>query len=168
MPFIQLTRGKQTRVDTEDFNRLNQFKWFAQLGSDKGVFYAARCITHSGRQVTIRMHREILGSRYRDGRIVDHINHDTLDNRQCNLRRCSSSDNNCNCGNYKKGTSIYKGVSWHKQNQNSGKWQAQIQKNGKHYYLGVFESEKDAALAYNEAALRIHGQFAFQNQVEDQ
>ncbi len=163
MPYILLTRNKKTWVDTEDFNRLGLFVWFAQIRSDKRAFHAARCVTRSGRQITLHMHREILGLQYGDGKIVDHINGDGLDNRRCNLRICSSSDNNCNCGSYRGGTSLYKGVSWHKQNR---KWQATIQKDGKSHYLGLFISESEAAEVYNIAAVRLHGQFAYLNQIK--
>ena len=160
MPYILLTRGKRVRVDPEDYAELNQHMWYAQSRCDRRAFHAARCITRSGRQITIRMHRQILGLRHRDGQIVDHVNGNTLDNRRCNLRVCSSSDNNCNCGNYRGGTSSYKGVRWHAQHQ---KWYTSIQKNGKSSFLGLFKSETKAAQAYDAAAKRIHGPFAYSN-----
>ena len=82
-------------------------------------------------------------------------------NRACcnpeHLRLASNTENCINRLKRRNCTNPLKGVSWHK---NTGKWQAQIQINGKETYLGVFENPEDAHAAYVEAANKWHGEFA--------
>lgn len=85
---------------------------------------------------------------------IDHINRDKLDNRLCNLRLANNSQNVVNRSQTKtKVNSKYKGV--HK--TASGKWQAQIWYNNKNYALGSFDTEEEAALAYNQKAREMQG-----------
>jgi hypothetical protein len=86
--------------------------------------------------------------------LIDHINRDTYDNRLCNLRLATPSQNKQNS----IGTSgRMKGVTFHK---GVNKWQAQIKANGKHIYLGLFPSEEQAHQAYLAASSEHHGEFA--------
>lgn len=105
------------------------------------------------------MHRVIM--EVSDEYKVDHINHDTLDNRRENLRICKQEQNLRN--RIKKGdfSSIYKGV--HKCGRRKEKWQATISFSKKHIYLGRYESEIDAACAYDVAAIKHFGEFALLN-----
>lgn len=82
---------------------------------------------------------------------VGHRNHDPRDNRMENLRICTPSQNNMNRQMTAGGTYFHKV---------SGKWMAQITKDGKCQYLGEFWSRSEAVRAYCEAAGRIHGEFA--------
>lgn len=91
---------------------------------------------------------------------VDHINGNRLDNRKINLRICSSSDNS---KNRPKNKGNYKGVYLDKLRN---KWIAQITKNYKCYHIGSFEKEIEAALAYNEKAKELHGEFAYLNKIQ--
>lgn len=103
------------------------------------------------------MHRLIMNTP--EGMLVDHINHDCLDNRKSNLRICTHAENARN----KRpviGTSKYKGVYWDKTNK---KWEAHIRKGKDVKYLGQFKCEKKAALAYNEKAKELFGEFAYLN-----
>lgn len=90
---------------------------------------------------------------------IDHINRIKWDNRLTNLRQATKSENAANvppCGS----TSKFKGVSWHKK---AGKWRAQIKVRGKKIHLGTFLCEPDAARAYDLAAARHFGSFAYLN-----
>lgn len=110
------------------------------------------------KQRTVYMHRQIADAPAQLQ--IDHINHDKLDNRRANLRLCSSSENARNVSSRRGATSAYLGVSWHKA---SRKWLSQIHINKLCVYLGTFESEMDAALAYDRAALKHFGEFANPN-----
>jgi hypothetical protein len=101
------------------------------------------------------MHRQILGC----DKDVDHINHQTLDNRRLNLRPATKSQNAANQAK-RKGSSKYKGVSWYK---NYRKWVAQIGAQNQRIRLGYFVSEEDAGRAYDSAAIALHGKFAHLN-----
>ena len=157
---IQLTQGKVALVDDADYDWLKQWEWSA-LRNRSGHFYTARnSQMKNKKQYLIFMHREILGLGYGDKREADHQNHNQLDNRQDNLRICTHQQNNMNRKSNQNATSGYKGVSWHRKNK---KWRADIETNKKKKYLGSFISEKEAALAYNEAAMNLFGEFAFLN-----
>jgi len=123
-----------------------------------GHWYAASRIKKN----ILLLHRILMGAKKDEH--VDHMNGNSLDNRYCNLRLCTPGENNCNRPG-RKGTSKFKGVSWHKQGH---KWQASIAKDRRSYGLGLFNSEQDAAMAYNVAALQLHGQFAFLNKIGGQ
>lgn len=88
---------------------------------------------------------------------------DTLDNRRCNLRIATHSQNNCN-QRKTRGISQYKGVYFYK---NYGNWRAQIQIDGKMKFIGYYSNEIEAARAYNEAAVKKHGEFAKLNVFTD-
>lgn len=85
---------------------------------------------------------------------IVHRNCNKSDNRWENLREATPTQNNAN--RFGQGN-LPKGVTLHR---SSGKYQAQIKKCGKNYYLGLFDSVDDAADAYSEAAGRLFGEFA--------
>ena len=92
---------------------------------------------------------------------LDHINRNKSDNRICNLRECSSSENGANRESYRVGK--YKGVCFCKRHK---KYLSQIGYNNKLYFLGYFDTPELAALAYNAKALELYGEFAYLNEVE--
>lgn len=153
---IKLDKEKFAIVDDDDYEALNVLSWRVMKNRDK--FYA---VTKFNRDDLTRMHRFILGVKNDDDRQVDHIDRDGLNNTRLNLRLCDNSSNMANRGKCKnKKTSIYKGVSWSKM---MNKWWARIQKNKVGIGIGFFDFEEDAALAYNEMALELHGEFAVLN-----
>lgn len=106
------------------------------------------------------LHRIIMNAP--DDMDVDHKDGNTLDCRKSNLRVCAHVGNMCNTTKRADNTSGYKGVSWHKQRS---KWAAQIHVKGKHISLGLHEDDKDAARAYNDAAIKYFGEFARLNDI---
>lgn len=148
--FIPLTQGYFTIVDDFNFEWLNQWKWCSQT-SKSGYTYATR--GENGK--TIRMHRQILNCS--DSEHTDHINHNTLDNRIINIRKCTIAQNQYNAMP-RAGTSQYKGVY-----RQHNKWHAEIVHKDKHYHLGYYNNEIKAAKAYDAKALELFGEFAYTN-----
>lgn len=156
---IPLTQGKYAIVDVADYDRLKEYKWHAQR--DDRTFYAVRAMTrrYPAKRKSMKMHRQI--TRARPHQIVDHINHNGLDNRRANLRLTTGMLNSKN--RRKRATSAsskYKGVSFGKAHRN---WMAGITADKKKHHLGYFKSEREAAKAYDNAARKHHGEFASLN-----
>lgn len=153
MKRIKLTQGKEAMVDDWNFEKLNQYKWQAHKNS-YGGFEAVR----KSKGKTLRMHRSVVGLDFFDKRETDHKNHNTLDNRESNLRVCSKAENQYNQSPQKrKTTSKYKGVTW---NKRLNKWISQIAVNKVKIHLGCFESELIAAAVYDYNAKKYFGEFA--------
>ena len=153
---IVLLRGQRALVDDEDYERLSQWRW--RLGANGYVCRGERKSKDNYR--TILLAREVLKAP--PGKVVDHINHDILDNRRSNLRICTYIQNQGNKALSKIGSSCFKGVSYHK---DSKKWRSYIFYSYKHYHLGLFSTEIEAAQAYNAAAKVIFGEFALLNEI---
>jgi hypothetical protein len=116
---------------------------------------------------TVKAHRAAWAVAYGEWpeRQIDHINGDRSDNRLSNLRQASNSQNCCN-QRPRPGASRFKGVSpYFIRERNTGRWLAKIYKDGREIVLGRFDCEREAAIAYNEAAIRLHGEFAKLNEV---
>lgn len=154
MKEIKLTQGKVALVDDDDFEYLNQWKWYAKL--DNGNWYALRNTHVGGKIKTIQMH--VLITPVPQGFIRDHKDGNGLNNQRDNIRICTHTENKHNRKkSLKPKTSIFKGVTWYRRLQ---KWQAQIEHDNKNIYLGVFTSEVDAAKAYDKKAQELFGEFA--------
>jgi hypothetical protein len=136
---------EQIRFDPEDADRVGMVKWHRHPGG-----YANGWL--NGEKVL--MHRFILG--VKSGQIVDHVNGDKLDNRRCNLRVCTVSQNQMN-----RHGDRTKGIHWNKMER---KWKAYINRDGVRKNLGTFTNQKDAVAAYNSVVNEIHGAFAVQTQ----
>lgn len=91
---------------------------------------------------------------------IDHIDGNRDNNAIANLREATNGENLRNRGPQRDNTSGFKGVTWDRER---GKWTAQINLRGKHHHLGRFDNKKDAARAYDLAAARLHGEYAYQN-----
>lgn len=153
---INTGNGHKAIVDLEDLPRLSQSRWFTD--KNRNTYYAYRSVWTNGVCKKIYMHREVIGD-IPDGKEVDHINGNGLDNRKENLRACSHREN---CQASRKSdpnaSSMYKGVTWKK---DKNKWRARIMNlTGQRLELGRFESELDAAKAYDKAAMELFGEFA--------
>lgn len=154
---IPLTQGKHAIVDAADYEMMAAHRWFAQCM--RSGFYAGRNSTAvNGKRSMILMHRAIMAAP--SGMMVDHINHNPLDNRRANLRLCTNAENTRNSTARKGATSQYIGVHWSKAR---GKWVAEIRVDGRKKYLGCHTCEIDAALAYDAAAREYFGEFANSN-----
>lgn len=152
--FIPLTQGKFAIVDAEDYDLLAKYKWYCQRSGNR--FYALR--RNPQRQTRTTMHRQILHAP--EGLFVDHIDGDGLNNRKSNLRLCSAAQNAWNRRPDRHCYSGYKGVTWSK---NHKKWHAHITKAGKGMYLGHFDDQLEAALAYDRKAEQLFREFAYLN-----
>jgi len=120
---------------------------------------AVRLTPEGSCRFPVYMHRQILNAR--KGQIVDHKDRNSLDNRVDNLRFATYSQNARNKPKIKlNSSSRYVGVYFEKR---YGRWTAQISVEGKHLWLGRFDSEIEAAKAYDTAAKKYHGEFACLN-----
>jgi hypothetical protein len=154
MKEIPLTQGKVALVDDEDFEYLNQWKWYSDRHPN--LCYASRRVPlEQGKQTSIGMHRQILGLLHGDKRQVDHINHNGLDNQRHNLRICSCSENQGNQRLNKKNTSGYKGVVFDKRKK---MWRANIKHGGHRITIGYFHFPIDAAKTYDAKAKELRGE----------
>jgi len=151
---IPLTQGKFALVDEADFEWLSQWTWHAH---SRG--YAARNSgLREGKRRKILMHREIV--KPAEGLHTDHINGDRLDNRRVNLRVCTQAENNCNRLKRADNTSGFKGVYRHSDRNKPRPWVAKIHGNRRYVHVGCYATPEEAARAYDEAALKLHGEFA--------
>ena len=163
---IELSRGYTSDIDDEDYEWVSQYKWNVSLCNHTQYAYRYS-YKPNGTGAKKYMHREIM-ERYNgalgSGMQIDNINHDGLNNRKTNLRICTQSQNNWNGRGILEGTSKYKGVYFYK---SRGKWVAQMCLFGKRIFIGRFDSEIDAARAYDRVAKEKYGEFAKLNFPEE-
>lgn len=153
-------------VDDDDYEELNKYNWHLLFGKKCNSVYASTSIYIGNyKTVGIRMHRLIMNCP--EDMVVDHRNHNGLDNQKCNLRICTRSQNQWNMKKSKnKKHSKYKGVSFFKPYSKFKRaWKSYIECNKIQHHLGYFRNEIEAAKAYNRAAVKYHGEFAYLNEV---
>jgi hypothetical protein len=152
---IALTKGHYAIVDDADYPMLSAYKWQA---SERGTnVYASTDINRK----KVYMHRMIMDPA--EGLTIDHRDGNGLNNQRSNLRTATKRQNIINRTRLRPNTkSKYRGVF---AITNSKSWRAQIFVNGKTIYLGSYATEESAALAYNRAAQKHHGDFAKLNVV---
>lgn len=148
--------GYDVLLDEDNVQILVDYSWHAF--KNRGKVYIRGWDRENRKKVF--MHRLIKNAP--KSHYVDHINHNTLDNRKSNLRLCKNSGNMSNRNAPSNNTSGYKGVSKCKA---TGKWKASIGKDNKRYYLGVFDTKEQAAREYNIHAIKLHGEFACLNNI---
>lgn len=155
MKQIELTKGKFALVDDEDFEKVSQYKWCFNQG------YVIRGKWNKGKTDAIAMHRFIMNAQ--KGELVDHINHNGLDNRRQNLRIATRQQNAINSFKPINNTSGYKGVNYMKGEGRVKRWRAVIKFNQKYIHIGYFMDAIEASRAYDKKAKELFGEFAYLN-----
>lgn len=154
---VPISSGKMVVIiDDIDVELVLQYNWF--LVSGRHTFYAIRNMKRPGRKSSQSMHTMITGFRQ-----TDHVDGNGLNNIRENLREVTTSQNKANAVS-KTGTSRFKGVCWR---ADIGKWRAYIMKDYKRISIGNFVCETDAAIAYNEIAVKLFGEYAKLNTMEE-
>lgn len=157
--------GKSSRFICDSWNLdwISCFKISNSVNTKTMQKYARFAVYGNKKREEYRVHRFIIkefGSRH-----VDHINGDTFDNRECNLRIVTPAQNSLNKRKRTKSSSRFKGVKWHKRD---GVWEAKISYNYKDYYLGRFKTEESAAEAYNKKSEELHGVYGNKNVITEE
>ena len=157
---IPVTGGRFAIVDNADYDELAIYNWY---GVKNGrTFYAQRLVETNEivrKRNIIGMHRQLFD--VPAGKVVDHINHNGLDNRRANLRIVTRAQNSWHNRKYRGDfTSQYKGVSWE---NGRGRWRAKIAYNRRNVFIGYFDDEVSAARAYDAKAKELFGEYAILN-----
>jgi len=150
--YIKLNRkdgnNLETMIDLDDFDLVNGYSrtWCASYKESTKSFYCQiHIILDTGKQTKLKLHRVIMNV-VNPKLQIDHINHNTLDNRKENLRIVKPRENMWNLKNTK-------GYRWREYNK---KWQSYIVINGKQKSLGYYITEEEAKQAYLDAKEIYH------------
>jgi hypothetical protein len=154
--YLKNNRGV-TFVDDCDHEYLSQFNWYLNINKTKTkeLHYVQGWVNKK----LVRLHRLLMNPDKH--MVVDHIDGNGLNNLRNNLRVATKSQNEANA---RSKTKKFKGVYFDKRKSRK-KWYAYIQKDGKMYGLKYHLTEKDAAIAYNNKAKELYGDFALLNEV---
>ena len=156
MPTIQVA-GRDVLVDEQDAHLLIDHQWSIRVSG--ATEYVQKSLFQGGAYAGYRsLHRLI--TRCPEGKVVDHINGNGLDNRRQNLRVCSNAENLRNRKMNENNTSGFKGVFFDPFNPGSKPWRSRITVSGKRINLGRFSSPEEANAAYCKASREKHGEFA--------
>jgi hypothetical protein len=160
---IPLTQGFFAIVDPADYDDLAKYNWRICKSKGKHTLYAERSVRKTnGKFSRILMHRQLIPD-VPAGLVIDHINADGLDNRHANLRLATVAQNAAN-SRPRKSRAGLKGVTFAK---GKNRWRASIVANGSRIHLGYFRDPRDAAKAYDAAAKKYFGEFAYLNLSQD-
>jgi hypothetical protein len=125
-------------VDDEDFERFGHLRWHK---SHYG--YVVHDAMQDGKRVVLYLHREIMGLKHCDGREIDHVDDNPLENRRSNLRIATKAQNKQNLTKLRPDNkSGYRGVS---QRTGSERWTATVKVNGKQHHLGTYDDAAEAS-----------------------
>lgn len=143
-----LVTGGFTLIDVADYDKASRFNWWMSPTGyiEKGKSKVCKIAT---------LHKLLMSPQ--KGMFCDHINGCRSDNRRSNLRVVTPQENAINRGKNLTSLSKYKGVAYDK--RFNGRWFARITKNSKTYHIGMFDTELEAARAYNAVAPSFHGAF---------
>lgn len=141
MKLVKVGKTNEALVDDEDFPVVSRYRWFLRI--DKKCKYAFAIIWVAGRETRVLMHRLIMGMRSKQ---IDHANRNGLDNQKSNLRWCTPQQN-CFNRTYKS-KNRFKGVT-----KKRDRWRAQAMLNRKQVHIGTFDTEIEAAKAYDRHIL---------------
>jgi len=153
MPRIKLTQNKYAEVSAQDVEMLSQYTWHA---SKTGGSWYARVSSRTPKISNAQMGNILLQPP--QGRYVDHINGNPLDNRRENLRIVTPTQNAWNRKAKNTGSTKYKGV-WRVKRSYGVAYETSICVEGKRTRLGAFSTAEEAHMAYEEAAKRLQGDY---------
>lgn len=151
---ILLTKGQKTLVDRKNYEWLSQWKWFSKYSKSNDSYYAVRMEGKDKNRKVIRMHREIAKTPV--GMDCDHINHNTLDNTESNLRNVTRSQNMMN----RKGANSNNKLGEKGIYRNGNGFSVQVMFNGKWVYTKWFKTLGEAIVGRNKALKKYHGEFS--------
>lgn len=152
---MTMKNGTEVYIDDADWLTLAKYNWWM---SPQG--YVVRTGMKNGKRTSIFMHKEIMKCRGR----VDHISGVKCNNQRYNLRQVTNQQNSWNQRKrIGKHTSVFKGVYWSKA---AKKWTCQVKRDYKAIYIGVFDTERAAAMAYDLWAGDLFGPYAKTNFIE--
>jgi len=149
-------KGDTFTIDREDYDKVSQYCWRIDR---KGYVIAN---SRNGTNKIIWIHRLIMDAK--PDMVVDHINWNKQDNRKCNLRVATKTQNNINIKRKSNNTTGYTGVSYIKR---TGKYRAAISLNKNKIYLGDYSDLNDAIEARHKAELKYHGEWSGENNRKD-
>ena len=159
-------KGHEVLIDKDKVELVIKYTWCIVKQSKKSKsnwFCIGANAKINGKWTIIKLHRLLMNAK--EGQIIDHINRNTLDNRLCNLRFATRSQNSVNVNSHYNSSSNYLGVSIDKWSYKTNRFRSQIRYNNKVILLGCYLNEIEAAKAYNEAAIKYHGEFANLNKI---
>lgn len=141
---IELTQGKYTVVDEEDYDRISKHKWYFDSSNgyarNGGLGYLHRFILQPPK-----------------GKYVDHKDKDKLNNRRSNLRVCTNAENIRNSSVRVNNTSGATGVWWR---SDRNRWVAEIKLDYKKITIGRYKTKEEAVEARRQKEIELFGEFS--------